>query len=242
MRSNPFAVEAWFDYSITLTFAVPLAELKERLPPSLLADDFENQFGFVAVAMVKTRRLRPKGLPAFLGRNFILIGYRYFVRFQSKNGRRLRGLLILRSETDSPRMVTLGNLFTSYKYTKTGIRLEPKGNLMTADDPETGLYIEADLKPDHEVRIPESSPFQDWKQARRFSGPMPFTFSDDALRREVRIVEGVRSNWKPSPVEVREWKIPYLKSLGFSETRLANAFVVRDVPYHWKAGRSEPWT
>jgi len=68
---NPFPVEAWFDFSITLTFAVPREELAARLPPCLEPDTFADQWGFLAVAIVQTRDLRPRGLPRFLGSNFI---------------------------------------------------------------------------------------------------------------------------------------------------------------------------
>ncbi|MGB6221712.1 DUF2071 domain-containing protein [Haloferula sp.] len=242
MRSNPFAVEAWFDHSVTLTFAVPLEELRQRLPSCLTPDAFDEKYGFVAVAIVKTRDLRPRGLPKCFGRDFILIGYRYFVRYRDQNGRSLRGLLILRSETDKSQMVRLGNFFTSYHYIRTGIQLHAESDRLIADDPQTGLHIETDLNPSADVPLPADSPFSDWREARRFCGPLPFTFSPDEHRREVRIIEGVRSNWKPNPVRILDWNIPFLDTLGFSEIKTANAFIVRDIPYFWKRGRSESWT
>ncbi len=69
---------------------------------------------------------------------------------------------------------------------------------------------------------------------------MPFTFSHDAQRQRVLIIEGVRDHWKPAALHVHNHHIPHLAHLGFSETHLACAFMVRDIPYHWKRGRHEP--
>jgi hypothetical protein len=52
------------------------------------------------------------------------------------------------------------------------------------------------------IALPEGSPFADWKEARRFAGPLPFTFTYTAKKKQVLIIEGVRENWKPEPVRV----------------------------------------
>jgi hypothetical protein len=239
-RSNPFAVDAWFDRSCTLTFAVPQEEVARRLPTGLVPDTFADRWGFIAVAVVQTRDLRPAGFPKFLGSDFVLVGYRFFVRCTLASGRTLRGLYILRSETDSARMERLGNLFTRYRYVKTRVRVETQADHLNVHDSATGLSIRASLGDDPAPGLPAASPFADWREARRFCGPMPFTFSIDEQRRQVRMVEGVRSAWTPHPVRVIDHTIPFLDTLGIPSPVLANAFVVENVPYHWKRGCSEP--
>ncbi len=238
-RANPFAVDAWFDYSCTLTFALPKAEIVAQLPSCLEPDTFDDQWGFVAVAVVQTRHLRPAGFPKSLGHDFVLVGYRYFVRYRSAAGRNLRGLYILRSETDKKRMELLGNIFTRYRYVETGVRVEERNERLRIESPRTGLEIEVDLHEDG--ALPEGSPFTRWEDARKFSGPLPFTFTCEAEKKRVLIVEGVRSDWKPKPVRVLSHHIPFLSELGHGNCILANAFVVRDIPYHWKKGTAEPW-
>ncbi|MES2997326.1 MAG: DUF2071 domain-containing protein [Verrucomicrobiota bacterium] len=240
LRSNPFPVEAWFDFSCTLTYALPVEDVAARLPPGLVPDTYDDRFGFLAVAVVQTRRLRPAGLPEFFGHDFVLIGYRFFVRCTLASGRTLRGLYILRSETDKPRMTLLGNFFTKYQYVKTDVKLTRSENLLDVADPESGLRITADLASEPPLPLPETSPFPDWKTARRFCGPMPFTFSIDRENNRARIVEGRRTHWQPQPVRVGKQVIPWLETAGLSHAVLANAFVVRDVPYFWEKGRFEP--
>ena len=108
MKDHPFAVSAHFVRSTVLTYALPLAVLAPLLPPPLSLDTFEGEHAFVAVAMVETKALRPQGFPAALGNDFFLIGYRVFVRYTDQRGKRLRGLYILRSETNRWRMTWLG--------------------------------------------------------------------------------------------------------------------------------------
>ena len=121
LKNHPFAIEAFFESSLVLTYAVPEAQLKTYIPECLQLDTFKDQWAFIAVAMVQTKALRPKGFPDFLGNNFFLIGYRVFVRYTNNAGKNLRGLYILKSETDKKKMELLGNFFTHYNYTTTDI-------------------------------------------------------------------------------------------------------------------------
>jgi hypothetical protein len=89
------------------------------------------------------------------------------------------------------------------------------------------------------VALPVGSPFADWKEARRFAGPLPFTFTYNAAEREVLVIEGVRQNWQPGPVKVIQQQVGFLDSLRLKESRLANAFIVNQIPYYWKSGRIE---
>ncbi|MBC7920549.1 MAG: DUF2071 domain-containing protein, partial [Ferruginibacter sp.] len=117
LKRHPFRIKARFDFSLVVTFAYPRRVLEPLLPPGLSLDTY-GDYGFVAVALVKVRQLRPAWLPAAAGQDFFLSGYRLFTRFRTSAGRRLRGLYILRSDADQQRMVTLGSLSTHYRFEK----------------------------------------------------------------------------------------------------------------------------
>jgi hypothetical protein len=238
LQDHPFAVDAYFDTSIVLTFAAHTAELRKLVPSRLELDTFQEEWGFVAVAVVQTTGLRPWFMPRLFGNDFILIGYRVFVRYTNKIGKRMRGLYILRSETDSKRMELLGNIFTHYNYSTIDISIEPRAPITTITSEKGGLEITLKTT-DEDPPLPEGSPFNTWKEARRYAGPLPFTFTvgpDSVL-----IIEGVRREWSPRPVEVVAQRIDFLRTLGLKTITLANAFIVEDVPYHWKKGRLEEW-
>lgn len=122
LKNQPFAVEAFFEYSLVFTFAVPKEQLQHLIPKCLELDTFNAKWAFLAVAMVQTKGLRPKGFPKLFGNVFFLIGYRVFVRYTSNAGKTLRGLYILKSETDKRKMEFFGNIFTHYNYTTTDIQ------------------------------------------------------------------------------------------------------------------------
>ncbi len=240
LKNHPFAIEAYFKSSTVLTFAVPKEQLKSLIPECLELDTFNDKWAFVAVAIVQTTGLRPKGFPKFLGNDFFLIGYRIFIRYTNTAGKRLRGLYILKSETDKKKMEYLGNIFTHYNYTTTDITQTEKANYTEIKSKQSDFKIVIEnIK--EEIKLPQNSPFADWKEARRFAGPLPFTFTYNSETKKVLIIEGVRENWIPKPIQIEEQNISFLTSLNLQNSVLANAFVIKDIPYFWKKGKIERW-
>jgi uncharacterized protein YqjF (DUF2071 family) len=241
LKNHPFAVEAFFESSLVLTFAVPKEQLQKMIPECLELDTFNDKWAFVAVAMVQTKGLRPKGFPKLIGNDFFLIGYRIFVRYTNNEGKRLRGLYILKSVTDKKKMKILGNLFTHYNYTTTDIIQRNQNDKLEIKSTQSNFNIVVDTT-EEEISLPENSPFTDWKEARRFAGPLPFTFTYNSDTKEVLIIEGVRQNWTPKPIKVVEYNISFLNSLNLNGSVLANAFIIKEIPYYWKKGKIEQWS
>lgn len=240
LKNHPFAVEAYFESSLVLTFAVPKEQLQHLIPECIQLNTFQDKWAFVAVAMVQTKDLRPKGFPKFMGNDFFLIGYRVFVRYTNNAGKSLRGLYILKSETDKKKMEFMGNIFTHYKYTTTDIKQFEQKNTKEIFSINSKFKITID-KTEEEFSLPKHSPFADWKEARRFAGPLPFTFTYDKESKEVLIIEGVRQDWIPNPVKVNDYTFEFLNSLKLDKPVLANAFIIKNIPYYWKKGKKEVW-
>jgi hypothetical protein len=240
LKQHPFPVEARFDRVLALTFAVPESIARELISPKLEVDAYHGS-GFVTVALVWTKDLRPAGFPRWLGRDFFLAGFRVFVRMRDEEGRRLRGLKILRSETDRMGMVLSGNLMTHYNYRLAKVKVEEHDGVIQVRTcsregvPSLEIEIDMSAMPD---RPPADSPFPDWRSARQFAGPMPFTFDDNGDGRFV-VIEGKRSEWTPRPVTVKSWKVAMFDEELFAGITpvLANAFMVEGVPYRWERGR-----
>lgn len=236
LRSHPFAVEAFFDSSLVVTFAIEAERLRPLIPPCLTIDELRGN-GFIAVAMVQTRSLRPAGWPAFLGQDFFLIGYRVFVRFESEAGRSMRGLYILRSGTNKRRMQISGNMFTRYSYRTIDVEQTRRNDVVTISSRSSGLNVTYVADEDSDVKLPADTPFTNWQEARKFAGPLPYTFTVDDDR--VLIIEGVRQNWRPQAVQIIEAHIGFLDELGLSDAKLGNAFLVTNIRYRWEKGRFE---
>lgn len=240
LKNHPFAVDAFFKSSIVLTFAVPKAELENLIPDHLELDTYDNKWAFVAIAMVQTKNLRPKNFPEFMGNDFFLIGFRIFVKYRNKAGKRLRGLYIIKSETNKKKMEFFGNIFTHYNYTTTDISQteNSKNKIISSKKSDFKLVIDKSV---NDIKLPTKSPFKDWKNARKFAGPLPHTFTFNKKENSVLIILGVRKNWKPKPLAVSEYHFSFLNSLQLKGAVLANAFEIENVPYHWKKGKLEKW-
>lgn len=240
LKCHPFAVVAHFERVIAVSFAFPEAVLRPLVPAGLEIDTHDG-LGFLTVAMVWTRKLRPAGFPEFLGQDFLLAGYRVFTRLREQSGRRLRGLKIIRSETDKRRMVWAGNILTAYNYRRVNVQVMDSGSETTvktslADGTQTVLLTFG--RPSEEIALPVRSPFRDWHTARLFAGPMPFTFSPRSDGSFV-VIEGSRQNWTPRPVAVKNWEVGLFREQTFQGSKpiLANAFSVESVDYRWEKGR-----
>jgi hypothetical protein len=236
-------IKAHLAASLVLAYAVPEQVLKPLLAPGLELDTYKG-FGFLAIAMVETRDLRPAWIPAGLGMSFFLAGYRVFTRYRTQAGRRLRGLRILRSDTDRWSMLVFGNLLTHYGYalsrcqvrrTETTYAVEIRSPRGDAD-----VDVEADIASEIEAP-PPGSPFPDLREARKFAGPLPFTFDYEPQTNSIIRVEGVRREWNPRPVAVKVHRNTFLDGEPFrsSGATLANAFYLENVPYSWKTGVRE---
>jgi hypothetical protein len=240
LKRHPVVVEAHFDFVLVLTYAFPKALLEPLLSPGLELDTY-GDLAFVAVAVVQTRRMKPKGSPSFLGQDYLLVGYRIFVRYKTLEGRHLRGLQILRSDTDSHSMAAVGNLLTHYHFHGAAMKYAYGEQKLTfsskAFDNKRELIVTACLDSADDY-LPENSPFPSVREALKFAGPMPFTFDYERETNSIIRVEGVRQNWQPKPVAVDVGKITFFQRLPFSQTApvLCSAFFLQNIPYYWKSG------
>src|SRR5436190_11520730 len=151
LKNHPFAVEAFFESSLVFTFAIPGEQIQHLIPECLELDTFNDKWAFIAVAMVQTKSLRPKGFPKFLGNDFFLIGYRVFVRFTNNAGKCLRGLYILKSETDKKKMEFFGNIFTHYNYATTDIHQKNLNGTTEINSVKSGFKIRVDDSGDLDI-------------------------------------------------------------------------------------------
>lgn len=245
LKRHPIAIEAKFEYTLVLTYALAKDVLTPLLFPGLVLDTFED-FGFVAVAMVNAKNLRPKGFPAIVSEDFFLTGYRIFVRFETREGRHLRGLRILRSDTDKPLMSLFGNVFTHYNYELASVtrkRWQDRLSIKVFTPSGKGnLEVDATIGDGtSDAELPETSPFRSLKEARQFEGPLPHTFDFEKETNSLVIVEGVRQNWRPRSILVDVKRVDFFKHPPFKSTepRLASAFYIENVPYWWKPGICE---
>jgi hypothetical protein len=243
LKRHLLPVRAHFDFVLSVTYAAPVAVLSKFIPSGLRLDDW-NGLGFLAAAFVQTRGLRPVLFPSFLGTSYFFVGYRAFCRYTTVDGRELRGLKILRSDTDKTIMATAGNLLTHYNYHVAEVDVQRTEDLLRlrvgSHDGRGDAELTAQLGNAADF-LPHGSPFPTAHDARRFAGPMPFTFDYEAETNSIIRVQGVRKRWKPHLIPVSITKLSFLDQEVFAHARpvLASCFYMEDVEYHWKSGVRE---
>jgi len=246
LQCHPIPMITHFRHSLVLAYAVPAPVLAALLPPGLTVDTY-GELGFVAIALVACEHLRPVGLPGWLGRDYVLSGYRVFVRHHDATGRLRRGLHILRSDTNRRTMVWGGNALTHYRYQRAAIRfVEQPGRIEVEIRTPRGhadLHVVARVgDPSGAVALPPGSPFTTATDARRFAGPLPWTFDHEAETNSTVMIRGRRTTWNPQPVAVTVTECAFFSDPRFdgNEAVLANAFHVADTDYRWDRGIRVP--
>jgi hypothetical protein len=238
LKRHPLPMAAYFRHSLVITYAFEAPILEPLVPPGLTLDT-HNGFGFLAIALVDTRSMRPRGLPSIFGLDAQLAGYRIFTRLAGAQS--LRGLRILRSDTNRLPIERGGNLLTHYQYNFSKIAVEEQPGkinweIQTANH-SADLDVTADLA-SAPLHPPADSPFTNWREARRFAGPLPYTFDYEPETHSIIRIEGRRRNWIPRPISVKVHRCTFLDQAPFANAkpRLASAFYVSSIPYEWRRG------
>jgi hypothetical protein len=245
LQRHPIPMTCQFDHGLVVSWAVPAHALEPLVPPGLELDTYDGQWGLVAIALVQTRNLRPAFLPVWAGRDYALTGYRIFVKHRHQKGRTRRGLYIVRSDTDKRSMKLGGNLFTHYRYRLASIDIALSGGRL--DVRIATAAAEADLRitaylADQPAPLPPSSPFRSDRDARRFAGPLPWTFDHEPQTNSIVMIRGHRSQWRPQPVAVEVKACGFLERapLAAAGPRLASAFHFEGIDYGWARGVRVP--
>jgi Uncharacterized conserved protein (COG2071) len=251
LQRHPIPITCHFEHSLVITWAVPVELLEPLVPAGLTVDRYDDRWGFVAIAVVQTRDLRPAPLPAFVGRDYALTGYRIFVRHRDHRDQRQRdrrGLYILRSDTDARSMKLGGNLLTHYNYRLADIDISAGTDQrlrvrIATPDREADLHVIAHLD-DQPAPLPVSSPFRSPEDARRFAGPLPWTFDHEPETDSIVMIHARRTAWRPRPTAVEIKTCTFLDRPPFvgADVRLANAFHVAGIDYGWERGVRVPIT
>jgi hypothetical protein len=245
LQRHPIPMSCRFGDCLVVTWALPAPVLGPLVPPGLDLDIYDGNWGFVVIAVVQARQLRPAFLPPWAGRDYALTGYRIFVKHRDHAGRTRRGLHIMRSDTDKRSMKLGGNLLTHYRYRLADIGLTAAEDQLavriTTPAAEADLHVIARLAA-QPAPLPPSSPFRCDRDARRFAGPLPWTFDYEPQTRSIVMIRGRRSHWHPRQVAVEVKACGFLGHAPFSdaEPRLASAFHVAGLDYGWDRGIRVP--
>ncbi len=242
LQRHPIPLQAHFRHSLVVIWAYPPEVLTAFLVPGLELDTSTDAAGttsaFAAVALVELDQLRPGRLP-FSGAGVqVMAGYRVFCRMRTDQGTMIRGVRVLGSQSSSWLSTGGANLTTRYHYRTVRAQVSADDDrlrfMITSTDGSADVDLTAALD-DH--RRPDDSPFDDDAAARRFAGPVPYTFAPDP--EGIVVVKSTEPTWTPTPVRVDVTAATFFDHGEFAGVprRLAAAFHAADQDYGWHAGR-----
>jgi Uncharacterized conserved protein (COG2071) len=238
VQRHPFAIATTLRDSLVLLYAVDAEVLEQFCPPGLELERV-GTCGLVALATVKAAKVRPRGFPVWCGKDFMLTGYRVVVRFRAPDGSIRRALRIIQSDTDSAAMCFGGNLFTEYGYRRRTISTQRNADKYSVHI-TSGASVELDITVDvstDEV-LTAGSPFMSTREARRYTGPLPWTVGYIGDIDSFIAVRGHRASWKPRLVSVNVDACTFFDQAPFAgrTVTLAAAFYMESVDYSWDRG------
>ena len=215
--------------------------LRLLLPPGLELETAGGH-GFVAVALVRTEALRPAG-HAGRARTGLLPRRLSRVHDASRRrtGRRLRGLRILRSDANRARMVARREPAHALQLPPLHARRVASGGRIRFDVETRGSR----RRPAADRRSRESGAARGLarsrrcREARRFAGPLPFTFDFEAETHAIIAIQARRARTGGlTPVAVDVERLSFFDQPAFHGCApvLAAAFHVSDIDYRWERG------
>jgi hypothetical protein len=142
-------------------------------------------------------------------------------------------------------MAAGGNLLTHYNYRFARVELQVDGAQLQVQiytpNNKADLEVVANLT-DEAARLPNGSCFETERDARRFAGPLPYTFDYEPQTHSIIAIRGRRREWHPRLVSVDVRHCSFFDRAPFTgkKPRLASAFYLANVPYRWDRGVRYP--
>jgi hypothetical protein len=137
-------------------------------------------------------------------------------------------------------MAFAGNLLTHYKYRLSKVSLQQDATTLECRIETRGHRADLDVAAhlDAPAALPPATPFENEHQARRFAGPLPYTFDHEPQTNSIIAIKATRQHWHPHLVDVAVRKLSFFNFPPFlgAAPQLASAFYVRNIDYQWNPG------
>jgi hypothetical protein len=231
---------------ILLTYRTPARSVEDLVPPGLELVR-HGDFAFWNVVLCRVEKMRPEGMPKFLGITYYHVAYRLLVKARLAGGKELRGLFFARSDASSS-LIALGGALTDFRFQANAVDLqERRGEFIArvaakreAIRPSSGYArlrcrrkVLFELEPDSCFDTIENA-----RQALKYT-PRGLAVSRDGRRLRVAEVERDETRWMEWPLAVEQQEFLWLRGQGQTDLKLELATIVEPLDYQWRLGRTE---
>lgn len=212
--------------------------MRSQLPEGIELDVYAGA-AYLSIVIAQMERMRPVGLPTWLGVDYDQVVYRVVVTVAGE-----RGVFFWRSDADNPLMCLAGNAMSFFRFHPCRLRIaEADGRLRVALRSATPIAnIDAlyDLTSARK-ELPVPSRFPDLRAARSFLVELYTAFARPRAEAPPSRVTIKRGPWDIAVVDDLLGHYPLLQEgpvFDSTNAQLDSVFFVRDVPYQWDRLRS----
>jgi uncharacterized protein YqjF (DUF2071 family) len=233
----PWALRGVIRRRILVNFRVD-AEVAQRQLPAPFRPKLLDGAAVAGVCLVRLERVRPGGLPAWVGRSSENAAHRIAVEWTGTEGERREGVYIPRRDTGSPVNRVVGGRLFPGEHARARFEVSERDGRIDLEvrtaDGQAGVQLRA-----REAReLPASSRFASLEEASRFfrDGADGYSPSGGGAR-----LDGLRlcaEEWRVEPLAVDSVHAAYFAD-GARFPRGSVAFdcalIMRDVAHEWRA-------
>jgi len=231
---HPIPMHTVFRECFLVNFAIKPEALRPLIPKPMELDVHGGE-AYLSIVIAQMDQMRPAFVPRGFGITYHQVVYRVVGR---ANGE--RGVCFLRSDADNALMSIAGDWLTFFRFHTTPIKTKRAGNRLSVDV-TAAPRDHADIHATYDLaspqrRLPASSRFASFDQAKEFLVQLFAAFAYDPLTNELSVVHIQRGEWNIDVVDdkraVYEWmqRGPHFNT---QNARLDSIFYVRAIPYTW---------
>ena len=229
-RNSRLAITSTFYSNTILMYSCDPADLQQILCPGIEVDVIGDR-GHLAVAFVDQRDFRPRGFPRWAGRDFFMIEYLAFVTYRSSDGRQMRGLYLLQSDTPSVLACIASRIFSHYRFRKIDLDTTDTNGTRRFTSAKAGVDVSIELDDQHDLGT------EHWANYDELVKPRSFNFQHLKRSDSTLVVRGVLKGWTPRPTTVLHADVATIAGLGIKFDGPPKAIEVEDVQYLWRNSR-----
>jgi hypothetical protein len=211
-------------------------ELIEPLLPPKLKLKLHGGFAMAGICLIRLEKVRPKGLPAFLGTASENAAHRVAVTWKDEWGKTEEGVYVLSRHTNSRlNRIAGGRLFPG-EYQKADFRVKDDGDQVDFEMRTPKEETVVQVRGKKTAALPPRCGFRDLAEASAFfeAGSLGYSTAkkDDRL-------EGMRlkiAAWKIAPLEVEHLYSSFFgdhKKFPSDSIFFDCALIMRDIPHEW---------
>ncbi|MEP6662233.1 MAG: DUF2071 domain-containing protein [Verrucomicrobiota bacterium] len=218
-------------------------EIIQRQLPQKFRPKLYDGFAFAGICLIRLERIRPKGLPSFLGINSENAAHRIAVLWDDENGNVQEGVYIPRRDTDSRlNQIAGGRLFPG-EHHAAKFRVKDGSDgidfSMRSDDGQTSVTLRGVTG----ENLPDHSKFRNLAEASEFFERGSLGYS---AKKGGEYLDGLRLktfSWKVKPLDVTHVASSYfVDQLKFPQGTIAFdcALIMRDIEHEWISEKNLP--